>query len=91
MDQDKEAEIRSRAYQIWEEEGRPDDRHHDHWQRAEQDIGAGDGGTATAANSNASLPGMMGDGTEEQNLGQAGKPDARITQDEVEAAFKQKR
>ncbi len=32
-------------------------------------------------------PGMMGDGTEEQNLGQRGNPSARITQEEVEAAF----
>ena len=32
-------------------------------------------------------PGMMGDGTEEQNLNQAGNPSARITEDEVQAAF----
>ncbi len=32
-------------------------------------------------------PGMMGDGTEEQNLGQKGNPDARIGEDEVEQAF----
>ena len=32
-------------------------------------------------------PGMMGDGTEEQNLGQRGDPAARIKQDEVDAAF----
>jgi len=32
-------------------------------------------------------PGMMGDGTEEQNLGQEGDPTARITEDEVVEAF----
>ena len=32
-------------------------------------------------------PGMMGDGTEEQNLGQPGNPAARIRKDEVDAAF----
>ena len=32
-------------------------------------------------------PGMMGDGTEEQNLAQRGNPDARIGKDEVEKAF----
>jgi hypothetical protein len=32
-------------------------------------------------------PNMMGDGTEEQNLGQPGNPAARITKDEVAAAF----
>ena len=33
-------------------------------------------------------PGMMGDGTEEQNLNQPGMPEARITQEDVEIAFK---
>jgi hypothetical protein len=32
-------------------------------------------------------PGMMGDGTEEQNLGQRGNPAARIKKKEVTAAF----
>jgi hypothetical protein len=32
-------------------------------------------------------PGMMGDGTEEQNLDQSGNPAARIKKDEVDAAF----
>jgi hypothetical protein len=31
--------------------------------------------------------GMMGDGTEEQNLGERGDPEKRIKQDEVDAAF----
>ena len=34
-----------------------------------------------------SHPGMLGDGTEEQNLGQPGNPAARIKKDEVDAAF----
>ena len=32
-------------------------------------------------------PGMLGDGTEEQNLNQPGNPQARIKKNEVEAAF----
>jgi hypothetical protein len=32
-------------------------------------------------------PGMMGDGSEEQNLGERGNPAARIKKDEVDAAF----
>ena len=32
---------------------------------------------------------MMGDGTEEQNLGQKGDPSARITKEEVEEAFRE--
>jgi hypothetical protein len=35
----------------------------------------------------AAHPGMMGDGTEEQSLGQPGNPAARIKKDEVDAAF----
>jgi hypothetical protein len=35
----------------------------------------------------ATHPGMMGDGTEEQNLGQPGNPAARIKKDEVDTAF----
>ena len=31
--------------------------------------------------------GMMGDGTQEQNLNQPGNPGARITEEEVQAAF----
>jgi hypothetical protein len=40
--------------------------------------------TKSPANSH---PGMMGDGTEEQNLGQPGNPAARIKEDEVDDAF----
>ena len=36
-------------------------------------------------------PGMMGDGTEEQNLGQRGNPSARIKRKEVAAAFGKQR
>jgi hypothetical protein len=35
-------------------------------------------------------PGMMGDGTEEQNLNQKGDPSARITEAEVKDAFAEK-
>jgi hypothetical protein len=35
-------------------------------------------------------PGMMGDGTEEQNLNECGNPAARIKKDEVEAVFQKK-
>jgi hypothetical protein len=36
---------------------------------------------------NVEHPGMMGDGTEEQNLNEPGNPSARIKKDEVETAF----
>ncbi len=35
-------------------------------------------------------PGMMGDGTEEQNLNQKGDPSKRISEDEVKGAFGEK-
>ena len=38
--------------------------------------------------SGVSHPGMMGDGTEEQNLNETGNPAARIKKGEVDAAFK---
>lgn len=33
---DKEDKRRQRAYRIWEDEGRPEGRDLDHWQRAEE-------------------------------------------------------
>lgn len=35
---DVEERIRRRAYEIWEEEGRPGERAEDHWLRAEAEI-----------------------------------------------------
>lgn len=51
------------------------------------------GGTASSGTGRqgTSHPGMMGDETEEQNLDQPGKPGARISQEEVEDAFRQGR
>lgn len=34
MDHDREHRVRERAYQIWEEEGRPQGRDAHHWQQA---------------------------------------------------------
>ncbi|WP_342643669.1 DUF2934 domain-containing protein [Rhodoligotrophos ferricapiens] len=41
---DREQRIRERAHQIWEQEGRPEGRHDEHWERAaraidEEDMG----------------------------------------------------
>jgi hypothetical protein len=35
-----EERVRQRAYRIWEEEGRPEGREHEHWQRAVRDVEA---------------------------------------------------
>ena len=83
--------IAKKAHELWEAEGHPHGRHEDHWRAAEQEIEQGgeapqDGAAPPSGNADAH-PGMMGDGTEEQNLGQPGDPSARITAEEVEAAF----
>jgi hypothetical protein len=44
----------------------------------------------SAKKSGVAHPGMMGDGTEEQNLNERGKPAARIKKEEVETAFEKK-
>jgi len=31
-------QIRERAYQIWEDEGHPDGREHEHWQQAQREL-----------------------------------------------------
>ena len=46
---------------------------------------------ATKKQAKITHPGMMGDGTEEQNLGERGSPAARIRKKEVIAAFGKKR
>ncbi|MDR3421599.1 MAG: hypothetical protein P4L80_10220 [Xanthobacteraceae bacterium] len=45
----------------------------------------------TSKKARTAYPGMMGDGTEEQNLGQRGNPSARIKKKEVAAAFGKRR
>jgi hypothetical protein len=41
----------------------------------------------TKKQADVSHPGIMGDGTEEQNLSERGNPAARIKKDEVKSAF----
>ncbi len=35
--------IRERAYALWEEQGRPQGRHEEHWAQATQELGEDDG------------------------------------------------
>lgn len=35
---EREKLIRERAYQLWEEDGRPESRAREHWEQAEQEI-----------------------------------------------------
>jgi hypothetical protein len=34
-----EDDVKTRAYSIWEEEGKPEGKHLEHWRRATQEIG----------------------------------------------------
>lgn len=50
---DKETQIRERAHQIWQEEGRPDGKAEEHWERARrmldtEDTKASESGTGGA-------------------------------------------
>jgi hypothetical protein len=45
---EQEEKIRGRAYELWEQEGRPHSRHQEHWSKAEQEL------ELTALNSNES-------------------------------------
>jgi hypothetical protein len=47
--------------------------------------------TDTKKQPDVSHPGMMGDGTEEQNLNERGNPSKRIEKGEVDAAFNKER
>ena len=38
MDTDRQERVRQRAYQLWEQEGRPDGKAEEHWRRAEEEI-----------------------------------------------------
>jgi hypothetical protein len=46
-DSDKEEKIRKRAHAIWEEEGSPEGRHDEHWERAAREFDE-QGGAASA-------------------------------------------
>ncbi len=43
MENDRQQDIKERAYAIWEAEGRPHGRAEAHWQQAQEDLAAGDG------------------------------------------------
>ncbi|MGJ3264720.1 MAG: DUF2934 domain-containing protein [Salinarimonas sp.] len=49
MTEDRECRVRRRAYELWEGEGRPDGRMHDHWAWAEAELMAGEDQNQAAA------------------------------------------
>lgn len=51
----REDRIRQRAHELWEEQGRPEGRHDEHWRQASSEIGE-DGGSDTGDTSPAPRP-----------------------------------
>lgn len=84
QNQDLNDRIRQRAYAIWEEEGRPQGRERDHWERAAHEMEGSDGalnnaverpvasvGSASGLHPNGTLPGG-GPGRSEGSIGTGG-------------------
>jgi hypothetical protein len=40
MDQDLEARIRTRAYELWQQDGSPEDKADEYWEKALRQLGA---------------------------------------------------
>lgn len=55
MESDREARIRERAQAIWEEEGRPEGRDREHWERAAAELHASE----TSAEVGADMPDIL--------------------------------
>ncbi len=61
MPESREQHIRERAHAIWEQEGRPEGRHDEHWQQASREIGeAAD--HVPRANDGQDRPGLLEEG-----------------------------
>ncbi|WP_163267708.1 DUF2934 domain-containing protein [Chelativorans alearense] len=49
MSSDREEQVRRRAYELWEMEGRPEGRHREHWERAAREMAMEKDGSAEDA------------------------------------------
>lgn len=58
MNTAQEDAIRTRAHQIWEQEGRPDGRDRDHWTTAERELSDGQSGQPDMGDDLQSNPGI---------------------------------
>ena len=65
MTTDLDEQIRRRAYEIWETQGRPHGRDEEHWQRAREEIGSEVRVIGTQAAQMASLRGSSSDPTQD--------------------------
>jgi hypothetical protein len=59
-DQDHQQAVRERAYFLWEQEGRPEDKATNHWHRAEtEERGTADEEKVLAGRTDADVPAML--------------------------------
>lgn len=79
MHQGDENDIRRKAYEIWESEGRPQGRHDDHWRQAHENVQQ-DKNTAEISGDTTATP-PSGDGT--PDVSAADQPDDLHTQDKA--------
>ncbi|WP_175885159.1 DUF2934 domain-containing protein [Burkholderia sp. BCC0044] len=56
MNEDRETQIRERAYRLWQADGAPDGRADEYWQRAEQQLDAEGIGADGGAGQSADVP-----------------------------------
>lgn len=61
MAEDRDQQIRQRAYRIWQDEGEPAGREQEHWARAEAELGATEPDGAGTANDDELVPGSSED------------------------------
>jgi Protein of unknown function (DUF2934) len=78
---ERDQRIRQRAYEIWEEEGRLDGQHSEHWDRAAREIdareGVGGGGPAQTGHSGpAATEGGLSTGLQPGGMSPGGGPAA---------------
>ena len=67
MTSEKEDRIRRRAYELWEQEGRPQGREWDHWVQAAREVEAEEGGHASP--DDADIPPMPEDFPQAEEAG----------------------
>ena len=71
MSDDRAKRIAERAYELWEQEGRPEGRHHEHWIEAERQL---DGASETSGQQKSRQDRPTGPGVASQGQQQSSPP-----------------
>ncbi|KQV82151.1 DUF2934 domain-containing protein [Rhizobium sp. Root1220] len=78
---DREQDRRERAYKIWEDEGRPEGHHEDHWQRAEDQHEATEQEAANVAEANEHASGEFNNGKKKRSAVVDSRPPSIVAPD----------